>query len=88
MINSIEIINEEGQSVNINIIVQFSIEELNKQYIVYTINDDGVSEKVPVLIAETSDENGKYMLKKIPENEVKTVLMFYDNVRDTLSGKR
>ena len=68
--------------------MKFSIEELNKQYIVYTINDDGVSEKVPVLIAETSDENGNYMLKKIPENEVKTVLMFYDNVRDTLSGKR
>ena len=88
MISSIEIINEDGQSVNINIIMQFKIEELGKQYLVYTINDDGVSDKVPVLIAETSDENGKYMLKKIPESEVKTVLLFYDNVRDTLSGKR
>ena len=88
MINSIEIINEEGQKVNINIIMQFRIEELNKQYIVYTINDDGIKEKIPVLIAETDDENGKYALKKIPENEVKTVLMFYDNVRDTISGKR
>ncbi len=88
MINTLGIINEDGESININIIMQFRIEELDKQYIVYTVNDDGVSEKFPVLIAETTNEDGKYALKKIPENEVKTVLMFYDNVRDTISGKR
>ena len=88
MINTLGIINEDGESININIIMQFRIEELDKQYIVYTVNDDGVSEKFRVLIAETTNEDGKYALKKIPENEVKTVLMFYDNVRDTISGKR
>lgn len=82
------IINEEGQLVKIDIIVRFKIEEFNKEYIVYTLNDDGKSEIEPVIIAGIEETSEGIKLKLIPEEEKQTVLVFYDNVRDTLTDKR
>lgn len=88
MIESMSIINDEGQLVNINIIVRFRIEEFNKEYIVYTLNDDGKSEIEPLIIAGIVETSEGLKLRLIPEEEQNTVLVFYDNVRDTLTGKR
>ena len=86
MITGFNVINENGDDVKIDIIMQFKIEENNKEYVVFTINDDGKSEDVYVNIAGIEEKDGKYQLRLIPESEKNLVLVFYDNLRDTISG--
>ena len=88
MITGFNVLNENGEEIKIDIIMQFKIEENNKEYVVFTVNDDGVSPDVYVNIAGIKEENGKYQLRLIPEEEKNMVLVFYDNLRDTISGNR
>ena len=88
MITGFNVINENGEEIKIDVIMQFKIEENNKEYIVFTVNDDGKSEDVYINIAGIEEVNGKYELRLIPEEEKNLVLVFYDNLRDTISGNR
>lgn len=81
--NGLEVINEIGELVKINVIGQFKIDELNRKYIMYTLNDDGVSEDVLLLIAQVEIVNGKMNLLSIPEEEKNMVISFFDNIRDS-----
>ena len=51
MKNILNTVNEFGQKITIEILLNFKIEELNKEYVVYTINDDNVSEEVDMIIS-------------------------------------
>ena len=88
MIYSINVINENGDNIKIDVIMKFRVEEFDKEYVVYTINDDGQSEDVYVNIAGIEERDGKYQLRLIPEKEKNMVLVFYDNLRDSICGKR
>lgn len=88
MIESITVINENDEKIKINILIQFRVEELNREYIAYTVNDDGVSEDVQVFITGIKEENGETKLVLIPEEEKILVLAVYDNIRDNLAGER
>lgn len=81
--NKLEVINEIGELVKINVIGQFEIDELNRKYIMYTLNDDGVSEDVLLLIAQVEIVNGEMNLLSIPEEEKNMVISFFDNIRDS-----
>lgn len=84
----IEVINEIGELVKINLIGQFKLEEYNKEYIMYTLNDDGVSEDVIILIAQVENIDGKLKLLSIPDEEKNMVALLFDNIRDTACGRR
>lgn len=86
--NSISVINEAGESVKIDIIGKFFIKEIDREYIMYTLNDDGVSEQVIVLIAQIKTENGKMQLLSIPDEERNLVMVFFDNIRDNACNRR
>ena len=88
MITGFNVLNENGEEVKIDIIMQFKIEENNKEYIIFTVNDDGKSDDVYVNIAGLVEKDGEYHLRLIPEEEKNLVLVFYDNLRDTISGNR
>ena len=88
MITGFNVLNENGDEVKIDIIMQFKIEENNKEYVVFTVNDDGKSEDVYINIAGLEEVNGEPRLRLIPESEKNLVLVFYDNLRDTISGNR
>ena len=88
MITGFNVLNENGEEVKIDIIMQFKIEENNKEYVVFTVNDDGKSEDVYINIMGIEEVNGEYRLRLIPEEEKNLVLVFYDNLRDTISGNR
>lgn len=89
MISGFNVIDENGNEIKIDIIMQFRIEELNKEYAVFTVNDDGVSEDVYINITElTKLDNGEYEIKLIPENEKNMVLAFYDSIRDSINGNK
>ena len=68
---------EDGGTITIDLILSFEINELNKKYIVYTLNDNGLDEDVDVFISEL--ENNK--IKSIPNNEVEMVLEYYENAK-------
>ena len=68
---------EDGGTITIDLILSFEINELNKKYIVYTLNDNGLDEDVDVFISEL--ENNK--IKNIPNNEVEMVLEYYENAK-------
>ena len=88
MITGFNVVNENGEEVKIDIIMQFKIEENNKEYVIFTVNDDGKSEDVYINIAGIEESDGKPKLRLIPEEEKNLVLVFYDNLRDTISGNR
>ena len=64
MKNEAVYINENGEEIRVEVILSFSIEEFNKNYIAYTINDDDSLETAVVLINEVDIENNKLLPKK------------------------
>ena len=54
----------------------------------YTLNDDGVSEDVIILIAQVENIDGKLKLLSIPDEEKNMVALLFDNIRDTACGRR
>ena len=87
MYTGLNVVNENGEEIKIDVIMQFRVEELNREYVVYTINDDGVSEDVYVNIAGLEEKDGEYQLRLIPSKEKNMVLLFYDSLRDSICGK-
>lgn len=88
MNDNINVINVDGKEIKIDIIMQFRIEEVNKEYVVYTINNDNEIDNAYISISEIEYIDDKYNLKLIPENEKNMVLIFYDNIRDTICNNR
>lgn len=85
MDNYVIVKKENGEDIKIEIILSFTIEELKKQYIVYTINDDNTSPEVPILISEISQDTKR--IRSIPENEKDIVLEVYNNLREKMLNK-
>ena len=77
--NYIEIEQENGEIIKVELVFAFRVEELNKDYIAYTINDDPKSEIGMVLISEFDTKNNK--IEKIPANEKDIVLKTYEAVK-------
>ena len=84
MNNRLTVRDVEGNELNIEILITFRVEELNKKYVVYTIDDDGVSEEVTLLINEFIIENNQPKVVPIPKEEVNLVLTFYNNLRENI----
>lgn len=84
MENRIIVKDNQGNDITIEIITTFNLKELNKNYVVYTLNDDGVSEEVTVLINEYVLENEQPKIIPIPEEETAMVLAFYNTIRENI----
>ena len=81
MKNVMTITNEENETLEIEVLVGFKIESIGKEYIAYTVNDDYISEKVPVMISEIDYENEIPKIVPIKDEEKEMVLMFYNSIR-------
>ena len=82
--NVITVKDHEGKDIKIEILTTFSIEKLNKNYIIYTLNDDGVSEDVNLLINEYVVENDQPKIVPIPKEETNMVLAVYNTLRENI----
>ena len=76
--NKTYVYKENGEEIAIEIILSFNIEELNKSYIAYTLNDDGKSDNVAVFISEYDDKN----IKDIANDEANLVLEYYNAAKE------
>lgn len=84
MKNSLTVKNENGEEITLEIILNFKIEEYGKNYVAYTLNDDGVSETVNVCISEIEYLEDVPFVKSIPEEEVPTVVAFYNHIKNNI----
>ena len=77
MNNRITFDREDGETITVDVILGFEIEELNKKYVAYTLNDNGEDEDVDVLISEVNNNS----LKSIPNEEIGIVLAYYNEAK-------
>ncbi len=82
MDNYVLVQKENGEKIKIEIILAFRVEETKKEYIAYTINDDGKSEIAMVLISEINPETNK--IRCIPESEKDIVLKYYEQTKKAI----
>ena len=82
MDNFVVVQRENGEQIKIEIVLSFKIEEMNKQYIAYTLNNDYKSEDIPLIISEIDPQTQK--IKDIPENEKAMVLETYNQVKQSI----
>ena len=84
MENVITVKDHEGKDIRIEILTTFSIEDLKKNYVIYTLDDDGVSEDVTLLINEYVVENDQPKIVPIPKEETNMVLAVYNTLRENI----
>lgn len=72
---------QDGKKVKIDILFSFRVEEYNKDYVAYMLNDDGISPTVAVFISEVDSSNETMVIKEIPEEEYAFVLETYENIK-------
>ena len=78
MDNKTYVYKESGEEIEIEIILSFKVEELNKSFIAYTLNDDGESENIPVFISEYDGKT----IKDIKDEEAEEVLKYYEAAKE------
>ncbi len=72
-------INENGEEIKVEVILSFEVEELNKCYIAYTINDDDSYETAVVLISEYNSDTNQ--LLPISFEDKDKVLAVYNDIK-------
>lgn len=88
MKNTMIVTDDKGNKIEVEIVANFKIKEYNKEYIIYTLNDDGVSETVNMYISQVDLSSNPPKFIPIPEEEIKMVLSYYDFIRDHVGGTR
>ena len=71
-----------GEQVKIEVILSFKIEELNKNYVAYTVNDHDSLETATVFISEIDSETNK--LKDFDENDREVILAAYEEAKKVI----
>ena len=84
MPNNVVVTRENGEDIVIDILFSFEVEELQKRYIAYTLNDDGVSENVVVLLSEIDQNNH---IKDIYEEDKDLVFEAYNTAKELIMGE-
>ena len=78
----ISVINDKNEIVNIQVILVFEIEELNKKYVVYTFDSNKDTVDIDIIISEFDQEKNE--IASIDENEKEIVMEYYNSVKDNL----
>lgn len=82
--NILKVINQFNQEITIELLFNFEIKELNKKYVVYTLNDNDINEDVNVLISEIYYDKQIPKIKSIDEREKEMVILFYNNIKNSI----
>lgn len=76
-----------GKEVFVEVIGGFRVEDLDKEYVLCTYDDDKESEKVLMVILEVElDEFGNRNLVSIPDEEKEIVLNCYNAIKQEILG--
>ena len=76
---------QTGMQIKVEVILYFRLEEFNKDYIAYTINDDDSYETATVFINEYDPVTNK--IKNIDENDKERVYASYEETKQIVFGE-
>ena len=77
----------DGKLLNVSLLGSFKVEELNKEFVMYSfVNDDASDQYGKVLFGEiVRDDKGVNVLG-VSEDEIDVVLSYYNNLFNRLEG--
>ena len=81
MDNKSYVYRETGEEIAIEIVLSFKVEELNKSFIAYTLNDDGESDTIPIFISEYDGKT----IKDIKDEEAESILKYYEAAKELVN---
>lgn len=71
----------------IDIIGFFKVDELNKEYVMYSLMDNNPNNnKANVILGEVKRDGDNFTISNIPDDEVDTVVAFYSEISNQLGG--
>lgn len=79
MNNYVIVKDENDRNIKIEIILNFKLEEYNKEYIAYTLNDNETSDNAAVFISEIDPSTKK--LLSIPVEQKDAVMEAYESAK-------
>lgn len=87
--NEIKVKNDEGKEITVKSLGTFKIEELGKEYVMYSLNDDKPETELgAILLGELiQDEDGNYQVVGILDEEREMVVAFYNEIATQVGGE-
>lgn len=81
-------VDSNGNNINISVIGCFSIPDLKKEYIMYSLIDDNINnENAYVMLGEIVRENEKIKILGILPEEKDLVVAYYNEISNQLGGE-
>jgi uncharacterized protein YrzB (UPF0473 family) len=87
--SEIKVKNDEGKEITVKSLGSFRVEELGKEFIMYSLNDDKPETELgAILLGELiQDEDGNYEVVGILDEEREMVLAFYNEIATQIGGE-
>ena len=87
--SEIKVKNDEGKEITVKSLGTFRVEELGKEFIMYSLNDDKPETELgAILLGELiQDEDGNYEVVGILDEEREMVLAFYNEIATQIGGE-
>ena len=82
--------NDDGKTINVSVMGYFRIEELEKEFIMYSlVDDDSSNDTGHILIGEVIKENDyDYKIVGVKSNEKDMVLAYYNEISQQVGGSK
>ena len=89
MMDEIKVKNDEGKEITVKSLGTFRVEDLGKEFIMYSLNDDKPETELgAILLGELiQDEEGNYQVVGILDSEREMVLAFYNEIATQVGGE-
>lgn len=83
--NDIKYINEKGENITVSLIGFFSIDDLQKEYIMYSITDDNKNNEYgKVLLGEVIRNKSEIKILGIKKEEQDLVVAYYNEISNQI----
>jgi uncharacterized protein YrzB (UPF0473 family) len=86
--DELKVKNEEGKEITVKSLGTFRVEELGKEFVMYSLNDDKPETELgAILLGELiQDDDGNYQVVGILDSEREMVLAFYNEISTQIGG--
>lgn len=79
--------NAEGETINATFLCTFNIPDLDKEYVIYSINDDNPESKLgAILLGEVVRKGDDVQVLGIKKDEQELVVAYYNELKSQIGG--
>lgn len=79
--------NAEGETINATFLCTFNIPDLDKEYVIYSINDDNPESKLgAILLGEVVRNGDDVQVLGIKKDEQELVVAYYNELKSKIGG--